>query len=690
MNYCSRIEGWKMMFAYWPTLVVAGILLKITKACPVSCSCKWKNGKQTVICESKGLLGIPDGLDPGTQVLDFSGNFMSHLPSELFRNKQLINLQKIYLSNCQIKIINEKTFKGLTNLVELDLSENLLETVPTSSFVDCPSLMRLTLSSNPLTVLKRLAFNHLSFLNTLELNNCKLVEIEEGTFQGLHSLEWLLLDENNLKTIRGPGTLPQNLKGVELRGNPWECDCHIKDLYVWLKNFNIPIAVEPTCRGPPRLANRAVKSIPAPELACLPDVSPTTFYLELAEGKNVSLQCHVHSVPEASVSWWFRGQILQNNTIVAPGIHLIYFVEEGAENKRSELFIYNANSEDNGTFICNAENAAGTSQSNFTIKIIIKEDPIVIIVSFPFEYLLAVAIGAVALGLVIISVIIVSILRCRRRCKRQEKRNKSKDVTLHYQQQTLKCEEVAEPNPLKANSDEEMTLYGAHPCDDRPLVTANQVGSPTSLGRYQLEQNPDLINGMECRREDACLHPEIYDGCTMDVRWVDAEGYPVDYGLPKVPNQSANYYRTLPCNRLKRQSATNSRTRYSQEAEFLARASLSSSLYDHYHTDVRYTADGYPLPSNDLAPSSLPCCSMQWPPCLPAPNLHMLNNNPNNTYYDSPSSGSGVVKRCVSAQTEDGEETKIDSNAINSQNEAANEALTESPDEGYEGEPSVV
>ncbi|RZB40708.1 LRR 8 and/or Ig 2 domain containing protein [Asbolus verrucosus] len=635
----------------------------------ISCSCKWKNGKQTVNCDGKGLSDIPDGLDPGTQVLDFSGNFMNNLPDELFSNKQLINLQRIYLSNCQIKIINEKTFKGLTNLVELDLSSNSLEVVPTSSFVDCPSLMRLTLSSNPLKILKKLAFNHLSFLNTLELSNCKLYEIEEGAFQGLHSLEWLLLDENSLKTIRGSDTLPQNLKGVELRGNPWECDCHIKDLHVWLKNFNVPISEEPTCRGPSRLANRVVKSIPAPELACLPDVSPTTFYLELAEGKNVSLQCHVHSVPEASVSWWFRGQILQNNTIVAPGIHLIYFVEEGAENKRSELFIYNANSEDNGTFICNAENAAGTSQSNFTIKIIIKEDPIVIIVSFPFEYLLAVVIGAVALGLVIISVITVSILRCRRRCRRQA--TKTKDVALHYQQ-TLKREEVAEPDPLKADPDEEMALYGAHPRDDRPVVPADQLGSPASL-RYQLEQNPDLINGMECRREEPCLHP----GCTMDVRWVDAEGYPVDYGLPKVPDQSAGYYRTLPSGRIRRQPP-NARTRYSQEPEFLARA------FDHYHADVRYTADGYPAPSSDVAPSSLPCCSVQWPTCVPA-SLHVVDG-----FYDPSALAGGIIKRCVGAQTEDGEQRKIDPNAISSRNEAANETLTESPDEGYEGEPSVV
>ncbi|XP_044254955.1 leucine-rich repeat-containing protein 24-like [Tribolium madens] len=585
-------------------LVLLGVLVESSSSCPVSCSCKWKNGKQTVICSGKSLPDIPDGLDPGTQVLDFSGNFLSNLRRELFSNKQLINLQRIYLSNCQIKIINEKTFKGLSNLVELDLSRNLLETVPTSSFVDCPSLMRLTLSSNPLTVLNRLAFNHLSYLSTLELDKCKIAEIEDGAFEGLHSLEWLLLEDNSLRTLRGE--LPRNLKGVELRGNPWECDCHIKELHTWLGRSNVPISEEPTCVGPPRLSSRVIKSIPVSELACLPDVSPTTFYLELAEGKNVSLQCHVHSIPEASVSWWFRGQILQNNTIVSPGIHLIYFVEEGAENKRSELFIYNANSEDNGTFICNAENAAGTSQSNFTIKIIIKEDPIVIIVEFPFECLLAAAIGAVVLALLIISGIIISILRCKRR--KEPLDEKAPDEDTH-----------PKPNP------EEETFYV---CEDHPV--ANQ--SPTLFQ----DQNPDLINH----------------------RWLDSEGYPLDYGLPKLPT---NYYRTLP-NRPKRQSRP---MRYSQEAEFLA--------YDHYHSDVRYTADGYPVPPNDVAP----CCSIQWPVCVPA-NLHMVNNNPNEAVYEP---SSAVIKRCVGAQTED---EKIDSN------EGGNETMTESPDEGYEGEPAVV
>lgn len=750
------------------SLLLLNILRRGSTECFNVCTCKWKNGKQTVDCNNTTLTEIPDGMDPETQVLKFSGNNLNSLESELFLKKQIINLQRIYLSHCKIKTIHAETFKGLTNLVEIDLSNNLLDTVPTSAFINCPSLMKLALNFNRIKTLKKFSFNHLSYLNTLELSNCEISDIEEGAFQGLHSLEWLHLDSNKLKTIRGRRTLPENVKGVELQKNAWECDCHIQDLNAWLQDFNVPLTVEPVCRGPPSLTGRTIKSIPAAELACLPDISPTAFYLELGEGKNVSLLCHVHAIPEATVSWWFQGQMLQNNTMVAPGVHLIYFVEEGSENKRSELFIYNANADDNGTFICNAENAAGAAQSNFTIKIILKEEPIVIIVSFPFEYFLFTIIGIAVLALIIIIVFTILIWKCYRRRKRQQKQKNTKQETLEYQQNVNnKCSMFDDTNtnsspvPTKQpisnlvnnDNDEIITTYGTYRSEEifggiTPTGISNQIRSPSALKRYQLEQNPDLINGTEsigCRREGdgederihearafedhvntaipiACLrgNTELY----KDVRCiVDAEGYPVDYGLPKLSYQTQcneNYYRTLPCNRIKRHSAANPINRFSREAEFLSR-SVDSAQYDNFHTNVRYTADGYPakvsaadnptsptfissIPSSDnnygnatdttegAALSSLPCCSVQWPTCVPA-NLHIINAN---LEYSNQTKFAGVSKRCVSAQTDteceadELTENKIDSNVGNTQNDIGNEVLTESPDEGYEGEPSVV
>ncbi|CAG9826182.1 unnamed protein product [Diabrotica balteata] len=665
-------------------------LIKEAVACPTYCACIWKNGKQTVECKKKNLLEIPEGLDPSTQVLDFSGNKIGSLYKDMFHKKQLVNLQRLFLSNSLIKSVDKSAFEGLTNLVELDLSSNLIDTIPSEAFIRCRSLMKLTLTSNPITALKKRSFEHLTQLNTLELSDCNISEIEEGAFQGLHSLEWLHLGGNRLKTIAGRRTLPEYVKGIELEKNSWECDCHIQDLARWLKDFKSLLSVEPVCQGPSRLASRSIRSIPIAELACLPNITPTSFYLELGEGKNVSLTCHVHAIPEATVSWWFQGEMLQNDTMVAPGIHLIYYVEEGTENKRSELFIYNANADDNGTFICNAENTAGSSQANFTIRIILKENPIVIEVLFPFEYILIAIVGIAVLGVSVLLALIALIIKCRRNNKRRKK---------------LSCRREGD-----GEDHQKMEMY------------ANEFPQPLQIPIARLRESTEFLDGGRCI--------------------IDSEGYPVDYGLPKipcrtVPNQFAAeaYYRTLPSNRLKRHSAANPFRRISREAEFLSR-SVDSPYYDN-SVDVRYTADGYParaqIPGSQypiesvmdtISPSSLPYCTVAWPTCVPA-NIHIINSNvnpslnPNLNPNLNPSLNVAyqqcLSRRSASAQTDNdsgecieqpflsGSRVNINNPSNNTnnnnnsepavsseQNDTMSELLTESPDEGYEGEPSVV
>ncbi|KAF5308821.1 hypothetical protein FQR65_LT00521 [Abscondita terminalis] len=725
-------------------ILVVVITLRKSRACPEVC------------------VSIPEGIDPGTQVLEFWDNNLQLLTKEKFLTMGLIHLQRIYLSRCKITSIDDRTFTGLTNLVELDLSGNLLVSVPTEAFLECPSLMKLTLNSNPIKTVRTAAFNHLSYLNTLILSECEISYVEDGAFDSLNSLERLHLDGNKLTSIKGNRILPHSLRGIELQNNPWECDCHIVDLHTWLMDINLPNSMSPTCQGPSRLSGRAIRSIPSTELACLPDISPTTFYLEISEGKNLSLLCNVNSAPEARVSWWFQGRVLQNDTLVAPGVHLLYYIEEGTEEKRSELFIYNTNTEDNGTFICNAENAAGTSQSNFTIRIIVKEEPLVIIVLFPFEYLPAVlGIAGVILFLVVV-VVIISIIKCRRNRNKQN-RQKTKEVTLQYQQNTAKCSVLREnleqfADPLKENveyqENQQNFTYNPRSRDDlvrtmSPIVASNHIRSPASLRRYQLEQNPDLINdtetggrhreGEECENynqgAENVINPAVSQSFTQipckrngrefytDVHLnpsclLDPDGYPPDFGLPKVHGRTLqhndNFYRTLPYNRgKKRHSAANPVSRFSREAEFLSRTTQQPAAYEHYCPGVRYTADGYPARSSEsstgfmpsppeeyktdcVAPSSLPCCpaaqGVQWPHCVPA-NLHSINPDYNNTKL------ANVNKRCVGAQTDNGEKETEQSehltscntgSALDARNDPLNEVLTESPDEGYEGEPALV
>lgn len=499
-------------------LAIMSVLMRCARGCPAEvCVCKWKGGKQTVECGGGMLENIPEGMDPGTQVLNFTGNNLLMLKSERFYQMDLINLQKIYLCRNKLFRIYDRAFKGLSNLVELDVSDNSLTTVPTETFQDYSSLMRLSLSSNSIRELKTNAFRHLSFLTTLELSNNQIEKIEDDAFRGMDNLEWLRLDGNRIGTIRGGHVLPKSLHGINLHGNRWNCDCNMVDLHKWLVNFNIPQQIEdPKCLYPPRLTGEVIKFLKYDELACLPDITPTTLYLELAEGRNISLQCKIQAIPEATVSWWFQGQLLQNDSFLEPNLHLIYYIEEGAEEKRSELFLFNTHSEYNGTFSCVAENSAGRSLTNYTIRVILKEEPAPEKVLYPYEYFLIIIVGAGASGFLVVLIVCCLILKCIRRSKKSKRRKESsKDSTI--QLQNSKCSSIISeahvPLPiLKANGSivspqQEMMMFvnqsSSNSGDQMATTNASQYcgggGAQQTMRNYH-EQNPDLINDAESNK----------------------------------------------------------------------------------------------------------------------------------------------------------------------------------------------
>ena len=85
------------------------------------------------------------------QVLELIGNPISQLKNEVFLHSNLLNLQEIVLSQCQVNLIERHAFKDLSNLVRLDLNHNQMTMVPSLSFHDIPRLRELSLSSNPIS-----------------------------------------------------------------------------------------------------------------------------------------------------------------------------------------------------------------------------------------------------------------------------------------------------------------------------------------------------------------------------------------------------------------------------------------------------------------------------------------------------------------------------------------------------------
>ena len=98
--------------------------------CPRECRCKWISGKRTAECQNHRLNSLPIfPMADKIQVLHMNGNPLLMLPDKAFVKAGLINVQKVYLSNCSLTELHPGTFSELVILIELDLSNNELKSL---------------------------------------------------------------------------------------------------------------------------------------------------------------------------------------------------------------------------------------------------------------------------------------------------------------------------------------------------------------------------------------------------------------------------------------------------------------------------------------------------------------------------------------------------------------------------------
>ncbi|KFB51378.1 AGAP006645-PA-like protein [Anopheles sinensis] len=198
------------------------------------------------------LSNLPEGLFDNVETieeLDLSTNNIAELPRHIFAKTSLAilhlkhnkisnnvdfvtaDLQKLDLSFCQIRTINNQMFKGMDGLTNLILKGNHIEKIKPMAFISLGSLRQIDLSYNNLEQisaqtfignkvldivrlnnnprLKRLpnegfesSYNGTFGVYFMDISNCDISELADNTFKTMPHLTRLNLAWNNLQTIR--------------------------------------------------------------------------------------------------------------------------------------------------------------------------------------------------------------------------------------------------------------------------------------------------------------------------------------------------------------------------------------------------------------------------------------------------------------------------------------------------------
>uniref|UniRef100_UPI0009B4D449 LOW QUALITY PROTEIN: nyctalopin n=1 Tax=Monopterus albus TaxID=43700 RepID=UPI0009B4D449 len=147
------------------------------------------------------------------------------------------SLRYLNLQENRINVIHQQAFQDLVRLENFYLNDNLLPALPQ---LDLSHFRMLNLGGKKLTSMSKTWFSDLVELEVLYLDRNQLLYIEEGTFENLTSLITLHLNSNNLTTLPLPVFQPIYFLGhLYLFRNPWECDCSLKWLKEWMKNYKL-------------------------------------------------------------------------------------------------------------------------------------------------------------------------------------------------------------------------------------------------------------------------------------------------------------------------------------------------------------------------------------------------------------------------------------------------------------------
>ncbi|MCJ8750205.1 hypothetical protein PDJAM_G00259820 [Pangasius djambal] len=231
---------------------------------------KNKDHRPLVSCESQGLSAVPDGIDPGTEVLVLSQNAFVSLSWAAYSN--FTGLHELNLTQNLISTIDQSG-PVLKNLSVLWLSNNKLTSLGGATFKSAPSLKKVYLDGNTISSLDNATFSDLPLLEIIDLSRNKLHILPPHLLEHISSssLKTFDLEENNIQHLPDQFFASKDeIPYVFLSKNAWVCTCQVSYLQNFLEDqsFNIYIHTglsslenDPdsvVCSAPPTLQGRTI------------------------------------------------------------------------------------------------------------------------------------------------------------------------------------------------------------------------------------------------------------------------------------------------------------------------------------------------------------------------------------------------------------------------------------------------